>query len=315
MPLLSSEAQPRSSGTTRAATERFGFSGHETFPFRYGWLKKAADAVLHEPGVLSQDRALVVLGVGKNMVQSIRHWGLATQLLADGTSPRSLMLTPVGQLLLEEWDPHLEDPASLWLVHWLLVTNPARAATWHLTFNRFTQHEFSKAELLDFLLTYAERHGTRLKHVTASRDVDCLVRTYVASRNPRHLMEDSFDCPLAELNLLHQLRDGETYRFTIGPKTTLPTEVFGFALYQYIERSHSATNTVPLHDCIYRPGSPGQAFKLDHASIEDYLETLRDITGSMEFHETAGLTQVYFLAKINPISLLQTYYERGVANA
>jgi hypothetical protein len=61
-----------------SAGHTFSFSGHETFVFRYTWLKKAVDAVRVDPRVFGQDNAIVTLGVGKNMVRSIRHWGLAT---------------------------------------------------------------------------------------------------------------------------------------------------------------------------------------------------------------------------------------------
>ena len=50
------------------------FSGHQTFPFRYTWLKKGVDAVMDNPNVFTDDDAPVILGVGKNMVSSIRHW-------------------------------------------------------------------------------------------------------------------------------------------------------------------------------------------------------------------------------------------------
>ena len=57
------------------------FSGHETFPFRYPWLKKGVDAVSDDPEVFLREDAIVTLGVGKNMVRSIRHWCLATGLI------------------------------------------------------------------------------------------------------------------------------------------------------------------------------------------------------------------------------------------
>jgi hypothetical protein len=60
------------------------FSGHETFPFRYAWLKKGVDAVSQDPLVFSDDRAMIKLGVGKNMVRSIRHWCLAARLIEEG---------------------------------------------------------------------------------------------------------------------------------------------------------------------------------------------------------------------------------------
>jgi len=55
-------------------------SGHETFPLRQGWLKKAYDAVAAEAGkpnskdIFNSEDAVARFGVGKNMVSSMRHW-------------------------------------------------------------------------------------------------------------------------------------------------------------------------------------------------------------------------------------------------
>src|SRR5579885_1940203 len=59
------------------------FSGHETFPFRYAWLKKGLDAAADDPAVFRRDEALTALGVGKNMVRSIRHWCLAAGVIEE----------------------------------------------------------------------------------------------------------------------------------------------------------------------------------------------------------------------------------------
>ena len=56
-------------------------SGHETFPIRYGWLKKAFEPSLeyrgprgHTGKFSSGSDAIARFGVGKNMVSSMRHW-------------------------------------------------------------------------------------------------------------------------------------------------------------------------------------------------------------------------------------------------
>ena len=55
------------------------FTGHETFHLRYGWLKKAYDAVkLSDSGEIAENifrdkSAISHFGVGKNMVAAIRH--------------------------------------------------------------------------------------------------------------------------------------------------------------------------------------------------------------------------------------------------
>ena len=59
------------------------FGGHEKFVFRHGWLKKGVDGVKEDPLIFTHDEALVMLGVGKNMVRSIRHWCLATGLVEE----------------------------------------------------------------------------------------------------------------------------------------------------------------------------------------------------------------------------------------
>ena len=51
------------------------FSGHESFACRYAWLPKAYRELRTDPDAFAdEDRAMVQLGVGKNMVRSIRFW-------------------------------------------------------------------------------------------------------------------------------------------------------------------------------------------------------------------------------------------------
>ena len=93
------------------------FAGHQTFAFRYFWLKKGVDLVCIDSEAFQRDDTVVRLGVGKNMVQSIRHWCLATRVLEEElkTRSRSLRPTDFGRRLLnnEGWDPFLEDDATL----------------------------------------------------------------------------------------------------------------------------------------------------------------------------------------------------------
>ena len=78
-------------------TLRYGFSGHETFPFRYAWLPKGVAAVREDPKAFSQPDALVRLGVGKNMVASIRFWCESLGLI--DVRRQGAELTPLGELL------------------------------------------------------------------------------------------------------------------------------------------------------------------------------------------------------------------------
>ncbi len=134
------------------------FAGHETFTLRYGWLKKAVDATGERQDIFLQDDALVTLGVGKNMVRSIRHWGLVTGILEesqDVSNNRGRYIRPsaLGSLLFgpHGLDPYLEETGTLWLIHWQLAGLPDCPTTWFWVFNHLPDAEFTKEKLLSEL--------------------------------------------------------------------------------------------------------------------------------------------------------------------
>lgn len=283
------------------------FAGHETFTFRYGWLKKAVDGITADLQLFKRDDAIVTLGVGKNMVQSIKYWSLATQVLQE--DQKGLVVSEIGKMLFRNWDPYLEDPASLWLTHWLLTTNPSRAAVWYLSFNKYPRPDFTKNQLLDFIVEHTVRHEVKIKATTIGRDIDCFIRTYLPTQKAKAHVEENFSCPLNELGLLNQLRDGESYQFNIGPKPSLPNEIVGYALLDYIKKTQSRRKTISISDCLYREESPGQVFKLDENSLLEYVEQLQKLTdGSVELDDTAGLKQIYSKKEFEPQDLLFSYY-------
>ena len=88
------------------------------------------------------------------MVRSIRFWGLAAKLLIE--DPKSvnrrspgIVPTRVGHGLFGEmgWDPFMEDPGTLWLLHWLLMAPRSRLPVWWVAFNDFDVVEFEDADL------------------------------------------------------------------------------------------------------------------------------------------------------------------------
>ena len=121
------------------------FAGHQTFAVRSGWLKKGLDALLDPPKgsdttVFTEDEALVILGVGKNMVQSIRHWLVVTGMAEEQEESRGLKPTVLGKAIFvgdDAWDSFLEDIATLWLLHWQLAGPGSQAFSWVWAFNEF----------------------------------------------------------------------------------------------------------------------------------------------------------------------------------
>lgn len=303
--------------------ERASFSGHETFPFRYTWLKKAIDHVAEDPSVFGREDAMVLLGVGKNMVQSIRHWGTVTGLIEEdpdvaNNRGRSLRVTQLGSLLLGDdgWDPYLEDPASLWLLHWQVANSPEQATTWFWVFNQLGRLEFTRAELVAELLRLIQQHNwSRVAESSVKRDVDTFVRTYAAPRpSKKVIVEDTLDCPLVDLGLLGVAPDGETLTLRRGDQTTLPDEVFVYGLSEFLRLREHATKTLSLEELLFAPGSPGRVFSLSEAGALRRLDSLSQLTkGKLTYDETAGLKQVLVHELPDPLPLLRAYYRRTKA--
>ena len=90
----------------------YKFSGHQTFVFRHGWLEKGVDLVRRNPRGFLEEDAIVELGVGKNMVESIKYWCMQTGLLEDGATSGDLQLTSFAEFIFgqnpgEGVDPYL----------------------------------------------------------------------------------------------------------------------------------------------------------------------------------------------------------------
>lgn len=302
--------------------------GHETFTFRNGWLKKGVDAVISSPLIFAEEEAPVKLGVGKNMVRSIKHWCLASNLLEENESiGRSKSLKPsilAKKLLFDNgWDPYLERKGSLWLIHWQIATNRIRSLIWAMTFSEYLETEFSKLSIFSYIKKQLSKHGIQTTDAMIMREIECCLHTYVTTKesskrknSPKGILEEYFDCPLTELDLIRYMPEFNLYHFNMGPKPSLPVEIFGYSLLKFIASTGITRSAIALEECLYKFGSPGQVFKLDENSIVDYLLKIENrFMNGISLIETAGLNQVYLSKEVNSDiessaqKFLQSYYD------
>jgi hypothetical protein len=288
------------------------FSGHESFPLRYGWPKKCVDAVAESADVFAHDDAMVVLGVGKNMVKAIRHWGLTTRVIeidpnASKGRGQGLRVSALGEMIFGSRgsDPYLEDPRTLWLLHWLISTHREKATTWSWAFGSLNRQAFSRDELLRDLQATALSSRTTVSSLT--RDVEVFLRTYVPARATRSVaVEDTLDCPLVELRLLREDPTEHRYEFVRGPKPSLDHVMLGFALLEFWHRVAPDRDTLSFDEIVHRHGSPGRVFKLDDASLVERLEDIaRWSHGALLHDETAGVRQLLRRKRVDPLVWLR----------
>lgn len=295
---------------------RYSFGGHETFPLRHGWLKKAVDFISQDPQGFSRDDAMISLGVGKNMVRAIKHWALACGILIESAVPDQPgrvypTVSSLGTALFsdEGWDPFLEDTATLWAVHWGLVSNPMRALVWQQVFTSYEETEFDRSMLTRYLRARMQRLGVKVSDNVLEKEIDCLLKSYVVSPRDHGHEDDEAGCPLTELGLITVIGDAGRMRFNVGAKESLTAAVVGYSLIDYFQRRAVTQKSFTVNECLYGAGSPGQAFKLDEASLLDYLDQLEAITdGAIKVAEVAGNAQVFLLESLNSLEVLGIHY-------
>jgi hypothetical protein len=290
---------------------KYSFTGHETFPFRYTWLTKAVQCLVEYRDLFTREDATVILGVGKNMVRSIRHWSEAVGIV-ESPSRGEYQATELGNALLgpEGWDPFLENPGTLWLLHWQLVSRWERASTWYLAFTRWAGETITRDQLVAWLMKLIEEESptTRSTRSSLKRDVDTFLRMYTPSRPTRtRPLEETFDCPLVELGLMAQVNRG-IYKFVRGAKPTLPNEIVLYAVLDFWNRTGRDQNTLAFETLLYAPGGPGSGFKLSENALALQVEQFPE-WGCLRYDDTAGMRILLRSPKpISPLEVLERYY-------
>lgn len=297
--------------TTKKSNSQIHFSGHETFPLRQMWLKKAFDQAVWlkkapdqevltgrvSKTTFTDENAIALFGVGKNMVSSIRHWAVACDVLRDsGDDPSYFDVSEIAAEILRDdgLDPYAENPSTAWYAHWCLAGKGVRSTTWRWLFNHVTAPTFTRQELEAPLEDFARKLDPkkRLSSSTLSRDLETCLRGY-APRFAGGSPEDFAEPLLGELGLLQEVHKGQ-YAFRRGPKATLHDGLFAYALIDFWESSAEGLSSMAFETIAYGEGSPGRVFKLDEDSVAERLMALRDLTnGYLAWTDTAGLRQVH----------------------
>lgn len=297
------------------------FSGHETFPLRYGWLKKVYDSMCCEEGagrsardVFNSDEAIALFGVGKNMVASMRHWATRTGVLDDKTQE----LTRYAKMILDSdsgLDPWLESPISLWILHWQLASNP-NLLTYYWFFNLSNGTTFDREHIQKSLLSLCDENSLKSpSSMTLKRDVDCFIRTYLSKPSKSgKISEDSLESPLAELNLINTVNRRDVFQPRRGAKSTLTSGVFLLVLCDFWQKNWGNQKTLSLEASVYDPCSPGRIFLLDEDAVLNIAYTVSSLNLGLEWSETSGMRQFQLTSSLEKVkkaaqNLIEEEYE------
>lgn len=278
------------------------FSGHESFACKSHWLKRGYDFVRGENN-FNDDDAVVRLGVGKNMVASIKFWLKAIGLLKDAG------LVALANHLFDDdngKDPYLEDIGTLWLLHFLLIQTDY-ATIYKTTFVDYHRQRniIEKSKLQNYIkhICFDETGYKNLYNDnTVKRDIGVMLHNYCAKNGGNVNIEDS-NSLFAPLNLICET-EKNTYRFNYDTRSGVPSLIFLYALLIKFE----GRNSISFEDIT----ELALIFCLTNNDMLDIINYLCDLYPSeIVFSDVAGIKELQFRATLNSIDVLDRYYEEN----
>ncbi|MNF73280.1 hypothetical protein D3C84_552770 [compost metagenome] len=271
------------------------------------WLKKGYDFV-KKGSRFSDSEAVVLLGVGKNMVSAIHFWMKAFALIDKEGNTSELadyIFSANGR------DPYLEDEATLWLLHYHLVAQGS-ASIYDLVFNQLRKEkiEFTKENFLLFAERKANEIGfTQFNKKTVAADFEVLVKMYIRTTDQVKDKEDTFSGLLTDLNLIQEeKKHSSLYSIPNENRNNLPEEII---LYTILDKD-DFQKSVSLNVLSQDRNKAGSVFAITKNALMEKLESavnsLKYKKYGITLSDHAGIKELQFAVKPNKFEILDHYY-------
>ena len=287
--------------------------GNESFNIREGWLRKGMRSINDYPDLFSRPDVMEVLGVGSQMVKSIRYWLQATNLCEEqnqgGNRARQQFITEDFGRIIEQYDPYFDDSFTLSLIHYHIVSTKHELCTmWNIFFNEYEGENFTRDNMYESCEEYLKKRLEQgVAYSTNSLRDDCasIIRMYQETDHDGD-PEDNLGSPLSELGLIKKNRRCN-YDKCIPSKEVLNK----YAILYVIKQNLSADkNSVSIDELWKAPNNIGRVFNLNRSMINEYLDQLRAID-LITINRTAGLDMVYVSTEKSVVDIMREYYEKS----
>lgn len=280
---------------------------HETFSIREGWIEKGLIKCSVNPQCFQKDKGTKELGLGSNMVKSLRYWLQACNLLKFGQ--KGADFTSLGNLLLAT-DRYLENDFSWWMIHLNLVTNFEDAPVFNSIFN-MPYSSFDKEFILRYLKEYYANNNYEIgAESSLDSDVSIFLKSYYSDddKNP----EENTNCPLSRLNLLDAY-DKKTFKKISPSYDSLDFRVVYQAIIMCYENDiKNGKLSFNIEDLYDRDNNPLKIFNISKSMLFAYLEEMKK-NGFIDLIKTAGLNTVYIDNVMCMSDLFKSYYKKKVS--
>lgn len=275
---------------------RYCFSGHESFPCKSMWLKKGYDYLV-DHNRFSDPDAVVKLGVGKNMVQSIKFWLRAFALSHNDEA------TEIARFIFNDEDgkdPFAEDRATIWILHYLLVIT-AVASIYYIMFVDLQREkkEFDKNQALSFIKRKCNvpEQKNVFNENTVKKDIRVLLQNYLAPTNPKN--NEEYASVLLELGLIRE-NEGK-YSFNEISAEQVDPLIILFALV-HIAGEDKTVSFDKLQELSLIFCMPISSFLVSVRSLSERYPK------EIIYTDNSGIRNVQFLKRIDALEVLNRYY-------
>lgn len=242
--------------------------------------------------------AVAYLGVGKNMVASIRFWFRAFGQSVNDT-PTSFAVSIFDSE--QGYDPYLEDVGTLWLLHYYLLTKDV-ASLYHLTFLDFQREkrEFDRNQLLAFVrrkCNVPEQKNVYNEN-TVKKDIGVLLHNYVTPSEVRS--NEDFSAIFQDLGLINAL-GYDRYAFNDTEPSHIHPDILLFALLDY----KGEDNTISLDGM-------QEVALIFGLSLTNLIELVREVVAQhpedLSYTDNSGVKNLQFIHDIDAAAVLNHYY-------
>ena len=277
---------------------KYTLSGHESSTCKASGWKKGYDFIRNNNNFNSPD-SVVELGVGKNMVASIRYWMRAFGL-TENDEPE-----PVADYLFDSSkgkDPYMEDLGTLWLLHFLLVST-CEATLYNILFTQLQRERkvFDRQHIVNLVKRMMTEDGKQSQYNenTVKKDIGTLLLNYVLPQKAKAL--DDYSALLIDLDLIRMDANGKSYLFNIEGKRQVPWQIFLYAVIKAKGKdmtvSYDTLQELGLMFCM----NDMEVIEMCKVVEAHHIDQVR-------YTDTAGIRQLQFINEISEEEVLNEYY-------
>lgn len=289
---------------------KFKLKGHESFYIREGWLRKGIKHIQQDSLVFTNNPDK--LGVGSNMVRSIRYWlqatGLTEEKKVKGLKREQKLTEEFGEII-NKYDPYFEDIFTLWLLHYKIASNKEFCTSWYLFINEFKAEEFTKEDLvknMKFLMDKLAK-GEKFSEKSLLDDCQCILKGYCYENYEEKNPEENIMSIFNELHILEKKKNKKSIEYFLRKKPDMDKLDKLVVFYVIIDNLKFGNNSTSISNILEDSCNAGKIFNLDRNMLNQYLDMLMN-EGYIDINRTAGLDKIYIKRNCKK-EILEEYYE------